>query len=99
MPTFAVTYVYSPDSARLDAHRADHRAFLRGLRERGVLRVSGPLPATGDEPAGALLLLDADDATGALGALDEDPFRREGLVAELAAREWVPVIGGFAAPA
>jgi uncharacterized protein YciI len=99
MPTFAVTYVYSTDTARLDAHRPEHRAFLRDLNARGVVRVSGPLPATGDAPAGALIVLDAEDAASVLGALDEDPFHREGLVVERAAREWVPVIGGFAAPA
>ncbi|AEG44240.1 YciI family protein [Isoptericola variabilis] len=96
MATFAVTYVYSSDTDRLDAVRADHRAYLRALHERGVVRVSGPLPATDGAPAGALLVVEADDVTGALRALDDDPFRREGLVVERSAREWVPVIGGFA---
>jgi uncharacterized protein YciI len=96
MATFAVTYVYSTDTARLDAVRPDHRAFLGELCARGVVRVSGPLPATQDAPAGALLVVDADDVGAALAALDDDPFRSEGLVVERAAREWVPVIGGFA---
>ncbi len=97
MATFAVTYVYSSDSARLDELRPEHRAFLGGLNARGVLRVSGPLPGTHDAPAGALLVIDADDVAGALATLDADPFRRAGLVVERSAREWVPVIGGFAA--
>ncbi len=97
MATFAVTYVYSTDSARLDEFRPEHRAFLGDLNARGVLRVSGPLPGTDDAPVGALLVIEADDVAGALATLDADPFRREGLVVGRSAREWVPVIGGFAA--
>jgi uncharacterized protein YciI len=41
-------------------------------------------------------VVEADDVERALAVLDDDPFRREGLVVERAAREWVPVIGGFA---
>jgi uncharacterized protein len=96
MATFAVTYVYSSDTARLDAVRPEHRAFLGDLNARGVVRVSGPLPATQYAPAGALIVVEADDVERALAVLDDDPFRREGLVVEHAVREWVPVIGGFA---
>lgn len=101
MTTYAVTYVYADDAAALDAHRADHRAFLRGLHADGVLRVSGPQPAAVSEdgttaPAGALLVLEADSAAEALAALDEDPFRKQGLVVGRSAREWTVVIGAFA---
>ncbi|RPF21225.1 YciI family protein [Myceligenerans xiligouense] len=101
MTTYAVTYEYADDSAGLDAHRADHRAFLRGLHEAGTLRASGPQPAVTAEngtpvPAGALLVLEADSPEAALGMLDEDPFRTQGLVTACAAREWTVVIGGFA---
>jgi len=99
MSVFAVTYVYVSDPDRLAEVRPEHREFLRGLHERGELHVSGPLPATPDgEPGGALLLVEAADATAALELLDPDPMRREGLVAHRSAREFVPVIGGFAAP-
>ncbi|WP_159794705.1 YciI family protein [Puerhibacterium puerhi] len=97
MPVFAVTYVYAPDSAaRRDVVRPEHRDFLRGLHEQGRVRLSGPLPATGDQPDGALILVEADDADGALALLDADPFRREGLVGTRTAREFVPVIGSLA---
>ncbi len=99
MATFAVTYAYSDDTDRLDAVRPEHRAYLGDLNARGVVRASGPLPATDDAPAGALLVVEADDVTRALEVLDDDPFRREGLVVRRTAREWVPVIGGFAEPA
>ncbi|WP_344101111.1 YciI family protein [Myceligenerans crystallogenes] len=102
MTTYAVTYVYADDAAGLDAHRAEHRAFLRGLHEAGVLRASGPQPAVvprdGAPPAGAgaLLVLEGDSAGDVLAALDEDPFRKVGLITERSAREWNVVIGGFA---
>ncbi|MCK9793712.1 YciI family protein [Isoptericola sp. 4D.3] len=98
MPVYAVTYVYVTDPERLAEVRPEHREFLHDLHARRELRVSGPLPATPDgEPGGALLLVEADDATAALALLDADPMRREGLVAHRAAREFLPVIGGFAA--
>ncbi|GAB3163051.1 hypothetical protein GCM10027059_16760 [Myceligenerans halotolerans] len=101
MTTYAVTYVYADDAAALDAHRADHRAFLRGLHEAGTLRASGPQPAATSEdgtttPGGALLVLEADSPAAVLGMLDEDPFRKEGLVTARSVREWTVVIGGFA---
>jgi uncharacterized protein YciI len=99
MAVFAVTYVYVADADRLDAVRPEHRAFLRDLHELGALLVSGPLPATSDgAPGGALLVVEVsgEDPTAALTLLDADPMRRAGLVADRSAREWRPVIGGFA---
>lgn len=90
MPTFTVTYAYdSRDDAR-DALRPDHRAFLRGLFEAGTLLASGPWT---HGPAGALLVVRADDDAAALAALDADPFWVAGLVAERSVRGWNPVIG------
>ncbi|MBO0610462.1 YciI family protein [Myceligenerans salitolerans] len=101
MTTYAVTYEYADDAAALDAHRADHRAFLRGLHESGTLRASGPQPAVtsaegATAAAGALLILEAESPETALGALDPDPFRTHGLVTARSVREWTVVIGGFA---
>ncbi|MDO8144958.1 MULTISPECIES: YciI family protein [unclassified Isoptericola] len=93
MPTFVVTYTYSPDSERLDAVRPEHRAFLGALHDAGSVVVSGPMPATEDAAAGALIVVAADDAAAAAALLDDDPFRRSGLVTNLTVREWVPVIG------
>ena len=55
-----------------------HRAYLRELRDRGVLLASGPqVPRNG----GALLLrVPDDDAARALEAVrDGDPFVKQGL--------------------
>jgi len=68
-----------------------HRAYLRGLRERGVLLASGPF-----EPrSGGALLLRLPDGTSAaaLDALrDEDPFVQGGI-AQYEIQVWDPVIG------
>lgn len=72
-------------------HVEDHRAYLRGLQQDGILIASGPLdPRHG----GALLLRVPDD--GAQAALDrvrdQDPFIRSG-VAQYEIWPWEPNIG------
>lgn len=111
MPTYAIEYRYDERDARRAELRAEHRAHLRDLADRGVLLASGPwagphldeeaaraaAPAAGGGgPAGALLLLRAPTPAHALTALDEDPFRREGLIAARTVRAWDPVIGPWA---
>jgi uncharacterized protein YciI len=67
-----------------------HRAYLRGLKEQGVLIASGPMhPRFG----GLLLLRVADDDTKTLDAIrDSDPFFQSG-VAQYELVGWNPVIG------
>lgn len=69
----------------------EHRAYLRGLAERGVLIASGPFePRMG----GALLLRVPDEGYArALDAIrDGDPFIQQGIAQyEMAA--WNPTIG------
>jgi len=95
MAVFAVTYLYVSEPEKLDQIRPAHRAFLGALHEAGGLIASGPLAASDDAPAGALLLLDAGDAAAATASIEDDPFRREGLIAERTVREWLPVIGSL----
>jgi len=65
-----------------------HRAYLRGLHERGLVLVSGPFePRTG----GAVLLRVSDMAE--MEAIrDADPFTTGGI-AEYELHTWVPTIG------
>ena len=93
MAIYAVTYRYTDDTAGIDQHRPEHRAFLRGRYEEGRLLLSGPL--TDGEP-GALLIVRGDDVQDAQSVLADDPFRREGLIAEATIRGWNVVIGEFA---
>ncbi len=68
-----------------------HRAYLRGLRERGTLLASGPF-----EPrSGAALLLRVSDESPQrdLDAIrDGDPFVAGGI-AQYEMQVWMPVIG------
>ena len=67
-----------------------HRAYLRGLKEKGVLIASGPM----DPRFGGLLLLRVgDDEAKALDEVrDNDPFFKSG-VAQYELVGWNPVIG------
>lgn len=69
----------------------EHREYLRGLKDAGILLASGPLnPRSG----GALLLRVSDeDSTAALDRIrDEDPFTLKGC-AQYELLAWNPVIG------
>ena len=85
---FALTYVYTDDSARIDEVRPAHRAFLRELQERGVNLASGPL---GDD--GALIVLRADSAEHVEQLIREDPLVVHGAVTEHVVRKWSVTIG------
>ena len=71
-------------------HQDQHRAYLRGLKEEGVLVASGPMhPRFG----GLLLLRVPDGDEKALDAVrDGDPFYQNG-VAQYELIGWAPVIG------
>ncbi|HEU5170000.1 MAG TPA: YciI family protein [Gemmatimonadales bacterium] len=68
-----------------------HRAYLRTLKEQGILLASGPfLPRTG---AALLLRVPDQDAPAALDRIrDADPFTREGMV-QYEVWPWAPAIG------
>ena len=71
-------------------HQDAHRAYLRGLKENGVLIASGPM----DPRFGGLLLLRVPDGDPkALDRVrDNDPFFQSG-VAQYELVGWNPVIG------
>ena len=69
----------------------EHRAYLRGLQEQGMLLASGPM----DPRAGGMLLLRVpDDAvhTTLDRIRDGDPFTRTGMV-QYELIPWAPTIG------
>lgn len=94
MATYAVNYTYAEnsDDAR-HQHRPEHKDFLESQFEAGVLRASGPTGPTGSP--GALLVFEAESAKALGDLLDQDPFRREGLIAERTIRDWTIVFGGL----
>jgi uncharacterized protein YciI len=71
-------------------HQDAHRAYLRGLKDKGILIASGPMhPRFG----GMLLLRVADDDLKTLDAIrDGDPFFQSG-VAQYELIGWAPGIG------
>lgn len=87
MATFAVTYVYSPDTEALDRLRPEHRAFLAA---QDGLALSGP---TDDN--GALLIFEARSAAELEELLDDDPFWNADLIAERSIVGWTPVLGSW----
>ena len=91
MTIYAVTYRYSDDVEMRDRVRPEHREYLRGLADRGVLLLSGPFGP--DEPAGGLLILRADDKAEVAALIEKDPFTITGVITSSEIAEWTPVIG------
>ncbi|MGQ4597621.1 YciI family protein [Nocardia sp. R6R-6] len=92
MPIFAVDYAYSEQAAAgRDTYRPEHRAWLAGLRESGIVLSSGPYP----NGSGALLIFRAEDAAALKDLLTQDPFARESLIDDVRAVEWAPTSGPF----
>lgn len=77
------------------AAQDEHRAYLRGLYEQGIVLASGPMvPRNG----GMLVLRvpDGDDAQAALDRVrDGDPFTQRGI-AQYELIGWAPTMGAEA---
>lgn len=99
MTLFAVHYSYSDDTGARDEHRPAHRDFLGGLAGEGVVVLSGPYADVDDAPDAALLIVKGDSAAQVVELLREDPFQQQGLVEQVAVREWTPVLGAWHAGA
>jgi len=95
MPVFAVTYTYDERTEVRMQARPDHRAFLTGLSDAGVLLAAGAWEDAG--APGGLLVVRADDASGAAAALDGDPYRAAGVIAAREIRQWSQLLGPWAA--
>ncbi|WP_131106101.1 YciI family protein [Ornithinimicrobium sufpigmenti] len=93
MSLFAVHYSYSDDTRARDEHRPAHREFLGSLAREGVVLLSGPYADVDEAPDAAMLILRGDSATELVELLREDPFQQQGLVEQVAIREWTPVLG------
>jgi uncharacterized protein YciI len=70
----------------------EHRAYLRTLKERGLLLASGPF----DPRSGGALLLRIPEGADVGATLDrvrdDDPFTRKGI-AQYELLPWAPTIG------
>jgi uncharacterized protein YciI len=91
MTIYAVTYRYSDDVATRDRVRPEHREYLRGLADRGLMLLSGLFGP--DEPAGAPLVFRAEDKAEVAALIEKDPFTITGVITSSETAEWSPVIG------
>ncbi|MER7455713.1 YciI family protein [Micromonospora sp. NPDC126480] len=80
-----LTFTDAPE--RLAARPA-HRRNLTALRERGVVRMAGPL--AGD--SGAVIVLDAPDRATVDAVLAGDPYFTTPGVRVASVREWAPFL-------
>lgn len=86
MRHFVVEVTYTAPLSRIDEVLAEHRAFLQGGYDRGLLLASGSrVPRTG-----GIILARAESPEALETFLAGDPFRREG-VASYRIVEFVPV--------
>lgn len=88
MTTFVREIAMQPGDERRLAVRPAHRDYVSALFERGQIRMSGPLA----DETGAFIVYEAADEDEARALIDQDPYTREGVVQEVALREWVVVI-------
>ncbi|SDP48050.1 hypothetical protein SAMN04515671_4422 [Nakamurella panacisegetis] len=94
MPVFAVLYDYAKESdAGRDQHRPAHREFLGSLTGPVTALATGPW---GDEPAGALIIVEGPSAGEVAAKLDDDPFQVQQLISARRIREWTQVKGPWA---
>ena len=93
MQYFAMHYTYVDDTDLITRHRPDHRAFLTGLTDRGLI-AGGAYPEVA--PPSALLIFRAESAEAVSTMLADDPFRIHGVLADAKVVPWTPVIGIFA---
>lgn len=81
---YAAIFTYSPDRAKAEETRPRHRDYLAGLRERGKLAAAGPFT----DYSGALIVYEADSEQEARTLIQEDPFHKAGVFADLQLRPW-----------
>ena len=93
MQYFAVHYTYVNDTELIARHRPDHRAFLSGLTDKGLI-AGGAYPEAA--PPSALLVVKAENAEAVSDLLADDPFRINNVLADVRIAHWTPVIGVFA---
>ena len=86
MPIFVVEYAYTPEtSSGRDDHRTDHRAWLRELERRKILRSSSPLA----DHSGTTMIVEGADKLSVERLFAHDPFALAHLIERVHVEEWV----------
>lgn len=81
---FAVTIRYTDDADRLNETRPLHREYCKDLLDAGKIQQSGPFV----EGGGALLIYEVADRPELDEILANDPYTRNGVIAESTIHEW-----------
>jgi uncharacterized protein YciI len=91
MPYYALFYDVVDDFiARRTAFRDEHLRLAREARERGELVLAGALADPAD---GALIVFQGESPTVAEAFARQDPYVKNGLVANWKVRTWTVVVG------
>lgn len=91
MAQWMIEYTYDAQDERRDEHRAAHRAYLASLVDTGQMLAYGRFDD--DEPAGALLMVEAPSVDDVDALLAHDPFVEQGLVPGIRKRRWAGTWG------
>jgi uncharacterized protein YciI len=93
VPWFIKRETFREPHATMAPHLAAHRAWVVGLRQRGVRISSGYLvDGTGQPGGGGLLLLEAEDHATAQSLILQDPMVRSGGV-DWSLHQWIGTVG------
>lgn len=80
-----------PDGSKWNTFVREHVLYLKELIKQGKLIASGPLKNT---PLRAgFLVFSANSLDEVTTMVNEDPFARENLIAQLDIQEWDPLFG------
>jgi len=85
---FAAIIEYLQDKAKVEEIRPAHRAYLRGLKEKGQIAATGPFT----DESGALIIYEAATKEDAEALLKGDPFNQAGVFLKYVLRPWNPVM-------
>ncbi|MFC1729553.1 YciI-like protein [candidate division KSB1 bacterium] len=72
-------------------YREEHLAYATAAHERGDLVIAGALAEPAD---GAVLVFKGEGPDAAVAFAKNDPYVKNGLIAEWNVRPWTVVIGG-----
>ncbi len=85
---FAAIIEYLQDPAKVEEIRPTHRAYLRGLTDKGQIAATGPFT----DGSGALIIYEAATKEDAEALLKADPFNQAGIFLKYVLRPWNPVM-------
>ena len=93
MPLFAIICTDKPGEglALRKANRERHLGWLNDLGD--VVKAAGPFLDEEGNPAGSLIIIEADSLEKARAVAGEDPYRKAGVFAEVDIRPWKWLIG------